>query len=369
MKGTDLFINNKSALTELISEISGEPIISLDTEFMRESTYYPELCLIQIATSNLAVCIDCLADLDLDVFFEVLLAKDKIWLLHSARQDLEVLYKLTNRLPAHLIDTQLAAALLGYPPQIGLQDLTHKLLKIELDKSLSRTDWTKRPLSTPALKYALDDVRYLLSLWEKLRPKLENSARLNWFKEDCQHALHAPLITPSVTLWERLKGLGSLDPRSQYAALCLTEWREKCAQKLNRPRRWIMSDQLLLITANIIPETQEELASITDMPERLAKRFGNEILKTINDYQDIEKMKRVEKRINRPRHKKANLKQLKNCLLERAHELGIEPEVLASRKELIGLAVGNLSGRLEKGWRSNEINYFKPIKTDPDQKT
>ena len=362
MIGTDLFIDNESSLAELISSIVIEPIISLDTEFMRESTYYPKLCLIQIATPKLAACIDCLADMDLSPLFELLLEKNRGWILHSARQDLEVIHQHANGLPTLLIDTQIAAALLGRPPQIGLQDITQELLNIKLDKSLSRTNWTKRPLATAAIEYALDDVHHLLRLWDSLRSELEKRDRMSWFEEDCQQALGAPLVTPPLTLWERLRGLGSLEAQSQFAALSLVEWREQCAQKLDRPRRWILSDELLMRTASKLPTTHDELASIAEMPPQFIKRFGDEILATTTDHEYADKMTLIKKRINKPRPDKNNLKQLQDHTTRRAHELGIQPEILATRKELTELLVGNCSNRISTGWRSRELGELFPKK-------
>lgn len=360
MMGTDLFINSESSLAELISSISIEPIISLDTEFMRESTYYPKLCLIQIATPNLAACIDCLADLDFSPLFELLLEKNKAWILHSARQDLEVIHQHANGLTTCLIDTQIAAALLGHPSQIGLQNIAQELLSIKLDKSLTRTNWAKRPLATAAIEYALDDVHHLFRLWDTLRSELEKNGRMSWFEEDCQQALDAPLVTPPLTLWERLRGLGSLEAQSQSAALSLVEWREQCAQKLDRPRRWILSDELLLRTASKIPTTHEELASIAEIPPQFIKRFGDEILATTADHENTDKTMLVKKRINKPRPDKNNLKKLQDHATQRAHELGIQPEILATRKELIELLAGNRSNRIATGWRSRELGDFCP---------
>ena len=145
MTDTDLFIDSDEALTSVLSSIPIDTIVSLDTEFVRERTYYPQLCLIQIATRELTACIDCLAQIALDPLFDSLLDSGRTWLLHSARQDLEVIRQHTARLPTRLIDTQIAAGLLGYPPQIGLQDLLQEVLNVKLDKSFARTNWAKRP--------------------------------------------------------------------------------------------------------------------------------------------------------------------------------------------------------------------------------
>ena len=145
------------------------------------------------------------------------------------------------RLPSRLIDTQIAAALLGKTPQIGLQDLVGEELSIRLDKGFTRTNWAARPLPGGALQYALDDVRHLFALWGILREKLNWLNRLDWLEEDCRTALETPVLTPPIALWSRLKRVRALDAKSRCAALALVEWRERCAQRLNRPRRWLCS--------------------------------------------------------------------------------------------------------------------------------
>ncbi|MCY3787933.1 MAG: ribonuclease D, partial [Gemmatimonadetes bacterium] len=184
--------------------------------------------------------------MDLKPLFSALLAPGRTWLLHSARQDLEAMQRLMFRLPSRLIDTQIAAALLGKTPQIGLQDLVGEELNIGLEKGFTRTNWARRPLPAGALQYALDDVRHLFALWGALRGQLKNLNRLDWLEEDCRTALETPVLTPPAALWSRLRGVRTLNDRTRCAALALLEWRESCAQRLNRPRRWLCSDQLLV---------------------------------------------------------------------------------------------------------------------------
>ena len=358
MTDTGLFIDSDEALADLVAWTSTEAIVPLDTEFVRERTYYPQLCLIQISTAKLTACVDCLTDSDLEPFLNSLLDSRKTWLLHSARQDLEVISQHTDRLPARLIDSQIAAGLLGYPPQIGLQDLLHKLLDVKLDKAFARTNWAKRPLPEPAIHYALDDVRYLSELWQALEKELAKHDRLGWLEEDCQLALDVPLLTPPTTLWARLRGLGSLSTGGKSAALSLVEWREKCAQQLNRPRRWILSDELLLRIADTLPSTQGNLASIPEMPQRLVERFGGEIIASTANCGGSERLSFAEGLLDRPRPNKNSLKRLQDAAKLRAQELGIQPEVLATRQELVHLLGGTPSGRAAKGWRWNELKHM-----------
>ncbi len=351
---TEPLVDDAQALAALVDAIDAAPLVFLDTEFVREQTYYPRLGLIQIATPRRLACVDCVADMDLGPLFAALLAPGRSWLLHSARQDLEVMLPHMDRLPDRLIDTQLAAGLLGYAPQIGLQDLLADVLDIEIEKAFTRTNWAARPLPKGALSYALDDVRHLPALWNVLRERLNNLDRLAWLEEDCHTALDTPVITPLHILWSRLKGIRAANTDARCAALALVEWREQCAKRFNRPRGWICSDGLLMRIAKVFPRKHDELLGIPEMPRRLAKRSGDEILSAIAASVNEKNLRLV----NEPKGVPVNggLKQLRDRARKRARELDIDPQVLATRKELDELLRGVPSGRIAAGWRRNELN-------------
>lgn len=355
MVDTDLFIDSNRKLTALLASIATEPVLALDTEFVREKTYYAKLCLLQIATPKLTACIDCIADIDLAPLYDRLFKTGCAWVLHSARQDLEVIYQQSKRLPHELIDTQLAAALLGHAPQIGLQDLLADELGVALEKGHTRSDWSRRPLPEAAVQYALDDVRYLLPLWQILTQKLGVLQRGDWLKSDCLTALSIPPITPALTLWTRLRGLRSMAPEQQCAALALVNWRERYAQSLDRPRRWIMSDELLLRVAKALPENLESLKSVPEMPGRLADRFGQELLSGLQDCDGAGQRAFIETHLSLERAEKEELQVLQKRIRARADELGIQSEVLATRKEMGEFLVGRPSDRIVGGWRQAEL--------------
>lgn len=351
----DLFVDTNNKLTELLEGISTEPLLALDTEFVREKTYYPKLCLIQIATPQLTACVDCLADINLEKFFDQLFRTDCAWVLHSARQDMEVIYLHDTRPPNELIDTQTAAALLGYPSQIGLQTLVAEEISIDLEKGLARTDWNRRPLPDAAVQYALDDVRYLLPLWSSLKRRLGALQRGDWMKADCLAALSIPPITPPLTLWSRLRGLRSLQPRHQAAALAMVAWRERRAQSQDRPRRWIMSDEILMRIAKNLPEDLQSLKAIPEMPWRLADHSGKDILSELWDSEDAEPRALLEANLPPERPDKKSLHTLQERVRVRAETLGIQGEVLATRKEMAELLLGRPSERIDDGWRQVEL--------------
>ena len=205
------------------------------------------------------------------------------------------------------------------------------------------------------MQYALDDVRYLLPLWKLLAQKLDVLRRGDWLNADCLAALSIPPVTPPVTLWTRLRGLRSMGPPHQCAALALVSWRERYAQTLDRPRRWIMSDELLLRIARTLPEDLESLKSIAEMPSRLADRSGHDILSELQDSDGVDQRALIDTYLTLERPDKNELQAFQERVRGRADELGIRSEVLATRKELGEILVGRPSGRVDEGWRQLEL--------------
>jgi ribonuclease D len=345
-------IDRQSALEELVAAISGASLVGIDTEFVRERTYYPQLCLVQAATPANAGCVDCLANLELEPLFSGLVDPRRTWVIHSARQDLEVVRHYAGASPTHLIDTQLAAALTGRAPQVGLQDLLRETLGVELGKGFTRTDWSRRPLPQGALQYALEDVMHLLPLWHRLEEELADLGRLEWLHEDCRRLLEESAAADPLVILSRLKGLQALDADSQAAALALVEWREATARKLDRPRRWIMSDELLTRIALGKPPTSARLEAVADMPRRLASRWGSDILGALENRDRPEVRALLEGFGANDRPDKQEFKQLQRKVREQAADLGIESEVLATRRDLSGLLTGRPPAHLRTGWRA-----------------
>ncbi len=353
MTDSDPIVDNPQSLAELIQAISEAPLVALDTEFVREQTYYPRLCLIQIATPRRLACVDCLADVNLKPLFAELLAPGRTWLLHSARQDLEAMHPHMFQPPSRLIDTQIAAALLGKTPQISLQDLVAEELEIRLNKAFTRTNWAARPLPEGALRYALDDVRHLLDLWNVLRKRLNDLDRLAWLEEDCRTALATPVLTPPIALWSRLRGLRALSTERRCAALAMVEWRERCAQRLNRPRRWLCGDDLLIRIARALPSRESDFKKIPGLPKRFARRFGTEIIAVIARSGSEENHRLVN--VPKPPLQDGEMKRLRDGAKRLAAQLNIDPQVLATRQELRELLRGTPSDRMAGGWRREHL--------------
>jgi len=326
--------------------------IGLDTEFMREKTFYPQLCLMQIATDDGIYCADPMSNADLELFWQRLM--DCPWVVHSARQDIEVLYHSSSRMPDTLFDTQIAAALLGYAPQLGYAGLVKELFGVELAKSHTRTDWTRRPLPAAALDYAAEDVEYLLPAYEILTERLSKLDRLRWAEEDSAFLLQPSLYKGDFgQAVERLKGARNLRGRARTAAVRLASWREHEAVRADRPRQWIMKDAVLLEIAAAGPRDQESLAEISGLAPRTLRRAGKDLLKILNDarvnssdYEPPQKPNEKQKII---------LKSMQAAIVACAEELKIAAEIIAPKKELSASLNGDRDSRVFTGWRREVI--------------
>jgi len=357
------WIDDEATLARLVAALAGASIAAVDTEFVREKTYYPQLCLIQIATADHVACVDCLAPLDLTPLFAELFRPDFVWVLHSARQDLEVVWQRANRMPPHLIDTQVAAALLGYPPQVGLEGLLKRTLDVELGESFARTDWSRRPLPEAPLRYALDDVRYLLSAWQQLDDGLAKLGRRDWAREDCARILAEPPVADATAVWARIKGVHGLSLASQCAALALVRWREAAAQRSDRPRRWLLADEVLLAIAAALPRDAEALGAF--VPPKFVARNAGAVLAAIAASGDDGTREQVRANAAQPAPDRNVVKTLQEQVRQRAVALGLEPEILATRRDLVGLALNNPPAHLKSGWRARELaglgNAAEPV--------
>ena len=331
--------------------------IGVDTEFMRERTYFAELCLLQVSTGAGIVCADPLGNgprdgSPLQAFWRAMQRPE--WVVHSARQDIEVFYQTSGLMPAAIFDTQVAAGLIGFQPQIGYAGLVSELFGVELDKTHTRANWSKRPLSPALLRYAAEDVQYLLPAYEELGGRLEKLGRLAWAVEDSLAVLDPGLYEtdPSLAI-QRLKGARDLHGRARAAAAALAAWRESEAIRSNRPRQWIMRDPVLIEIAIRAPRSARELAGIEGIAEKTLRRAGDRLLTIIGeateDRSGYEPPKRPDER------QKSALKAMQAETKNVADELGIAAELLAPRKELSSLMLGDRESRVVNGWRRELI--------------
>jgi ribonuclease D len=339
------------ALAALATRLATLARIGLDTEFLRERTYRAQLCLVQVATPDEALCIDPLALADLAPFAQVLAADGVLKVMHASRQDLEVLLPVAG-LPRPVFDTQIAASLTGLPAQVGYAEAVRRFLGPTLDKSHTRTDWSRRPLSAEQLEYALDDVRYLLPLAARLQEELERLGRLEWLHEELATLadLRALTVAPE-DAWLRLRGLRALDPARERLARALAAWRERLALEHNRPRGWILDDAVLRDIVLQVPRTASALAEIPQMPPGLVKRRGAQLLGCVEGAQVPQPPPPLPGRQRPDPLRTALTKKLSSISQATARELNLVPEVLATRRDLEQLVDGRRDGALLRGWR------------------
>ncbi len=272
-------ITDTASLDAFCSRLADTPFITVDTEFMREKTYWPILCLIQVAGPDEAWAIDALAPgLDLAPLLDLLANPRVLKVFHAARQDLEIFYQLMKKVPAPLFDSQVAAMVCGFGDSVGYQTLIEKLTTAKIDKSSRFTDWSVRPLSERQVTYALSDVTHLRDAYHKLSAMLEKSGRTDWLEEEMAILTSGETYDPDpYTVFWRIKTRGAT-PRLLAVLRELAAWRELEARKRDLPRNRVLRDEALQEIAHHTPKTPAELARTRGLGERMAQGATGELI-------------------------------------------------------------------------------------------
>lgn len=349
-----MFIETADALAAFAAQLAHVPELALDTEFMREKTYRAELCLVQVAHAGEAACIDPIALRDIAPLAP-LLTGGGVKIMHAARQDLEVLLPAVG-LVRPVFDTQIAAALAGFPAQIGYAELARRLLGVELAKAHTRTDWTRRPLSAEQQEYALDDVRHLPAMRASLLATLGDRNRLGWLEEELAtlDSVDALRVEPE-DAWKKLKGLPPLDDGRQRLAQSIAAWRERRAIDRNRPRGWILDDASIREIVLRLPASLNALGALPEMQESVVRKCGEDLLALVREAGIGEPPPPLPRRERPDPAVLATTKRLAGIAAEIAGDLGIGPEVLATRRELEKLAAGRKDVNVLRGWRASVV--------------
>lgn len=349
-------ITTTAELETFCAKVRGQDFVAVDTEFMRETTYWPRLCLIQAATPDAEAVIDPLAEgIDLAPFLEILRDASITKVFHAARQDVEIFNNL-RAMPASLFDTQVAAMAAGYGEQIAYDALVRNMLKIELDKSSRFTDWARRPLTDSQLTYALADVTHLAALYPRLRARLEAEGRLAWVADEmtslCDPSLYD--VSPE-NAWRRLK------PRKQTARYlsvyrAVAAWRERTAQFRDQPRSRILKDDAIDELASQAPTDAGQVERLRSVPKGFAgSRFGPELLDTIREaLRDPEANAPVIEKSRAPHNPAAGavVELLKVLLKARAEDAGVASKLIATVSDLEQIAQDdNADTSALAGWR------------------
>ncbi len=330
--------------------------VTVDTEFLRETTYWPKLCLIQAATDDEAVLIDPLApDLDLSSFFDLLANPQVVKVFHAARQDIEIFVKLTGQVPANIFDTQIAASVCGFGDSVSYDNLVRSITNVELDKSSRYTDWSARPLSEKQRLYAVADVTHLRDIYRELRKQVNATKRWDWVEDELGvlRSIDTYVIQPDQA-WERLK-MKINRPRDLAAMKKLAAWREKRAQDTDQPRSRVLKDDILFELAQQRPLSPEAFESLRAVPRGFGRSAAAaEIMVLLREVEALGRsdLPVMPERYRGPSPKGAVGDLIRVLLKSVAEQNGVAARILATSDEIDALVLDDDADvPALKGWR------------------
>ena len=354
-------ITKSDELKTLVDRLSKHPFIAVDTEFMRENTYWPDLCLIQVASIDEAAAVDPKADLDLKPLLDLFVENAEVLkVFHAGGQDLEIIHNLTGKVPIPLFDTQIAAMALGHGEQIGYSNLIESLLGHSLDKGARFTDWSRRPLDKRQIDYAIADVTHLATIFPRMVEKLKRTGRGAWLDEEMER-----LADPSSfafepdAAWKRLK-LPSRNPAVLGRLKALAGWRETEARTKNLPRGRIVKDDTLNEIVLHPPKNQDDLGRIRGLSAGWRNNdIGARLISALNSAKPLDPNELPDREPKRPGLTKDGVlisDLLKLLLKIRAKEAGVAARLIARSDELEALAAGVRKDlNILNGWRYDEF--------------
>ncbi len=349
-------VTTTTALAEACERLARHPFVTVDTEFLRESTFWPKLCVVQMAGPDEAVVIDALADgLDLDPFFQLMASPSIVKVFHAARQDVEICWHRAKLIPKPIFDTQVAAMVLGHGDSISYDQLVQRLTGDQIDKTSRFTDWSRRPLSRAQYEYAISDVTHLRQVYLKLKADLDKGGRNDWVQEEM-----AILTSPQTysqepeRAWERLKTRVKR-PRELGVLMEVAAWREREAQTRDLPRQRVLKDDAIAEIAQQQPKTADELARLRALPKGFEKsKSGEAIVSAVQaglarDQQSLPKIARDRPLSNGA---SATVELLKVLLRMTCERHGVAAKVVATVDDLEKIAVSDTADiPALKGWR------------------
>ncbi|MBQ9000377.1 MAG: ribonuclease D [Eggerthellaceae bacterium] len=354
-----MYIASQADLEAFVERARTSSILAIDTEFLREKTYYPKLCLLQMATDDEVVIIDPFEVDDLAALRLVLEDDDVVKVFHAGHQDIEILIYDGGCVPRPICDTQVAAALLGQTQQVGYAALVHSVCGVKLKKTDSFTDWSARPLSESQLEYAADDVVYLPKMYAAMTEQLEEKGRLHWLDVEFEEMMKPESYIPDEQdRWRRLKHIGQLSCRQMAAAREMAAWREIEARKRNVPRRWVLTDEQIVESCRREPRSIDDLFMVRGIRERLTTRDARAVIELVRSALDsapdtwpqLPSTGRNEPNVD------IEVEMLLAIVRMRARENNIALPTLASSADLTAIARGHRDDiDLLKGWRKELV--------------
>jgi ribonuclease D len=348
-------ITTTNSLTEVCRRLQRHPFVTVDTEFLRESTYYPKLCVAQIASTDEAVVVDALADgIDLKPLFNLMADENVIKVFHAARQDIEICWHAAGLIPVPLVDTQVAAMVLGYGDSIAYDQLVQRITGDNLDKSLRFTDWTRRPLSEAQIAYAISDVTHLRDVYVKLEADLKKRGRTEWMREEMR-VLTSPdtyRMEPE-RAWQRLQ-TRVRKPKELAVLIEVAAWREREAQTRDVPRGRVLKDDVVGDIAVQAPTTIERLGNLRSLPKGFERsKWGEAIIEAVKRglARDLKTLPKIERPKGAP-NGQATVELLKVLLRMTAERHGVAAKVIATMDDLDRIAADDEADvPALSGWR------------------
>lgn len=333
-----MMITTTKQLTKVCTRFAKYPFVTVDTEFIREKTYYPQVCLIQLACPNEAVCVDPLSKkLDLTPLFELFQNKKVIKVFHACRQDIEIFYHLSHQIPVPVFDTQVGAMVCGYGDNVSYQQLVNDFVGVSLDKTMRVTDWSKRPLSDEQVQYALHDVTELRTVYTKMMEQICAQNRLDWLTEEMAELVNPKIYEPNPDeLWKKVK-VPFKKPLNLHVFALLYAWREKVAQQKDRPKKYIMKDEALIELAIALPTSGEQIDALRSFSDGYGKSdLGQELLQVIEqaikDDPDTFEQPVQQKPLTVKQH---NLSEVLKLVLDIcAENYQVAPKLVASQQDI-----------------------------------
>ena len=330
------WIDNDISLHEVVSLACRQPAVAMDTEFVRERTFYPRVALFQLCAGGTTFLIDPLKITDPTPLRDLFDDTDTIKVFHSCVEDLEVLNNWVGKVPSPIFDTQIAASLLGIGFMFGYSNLVAEMCAVELSKTETRSNWLQRPLTDEQVKYAVQDVYYLDKLWKKLVKKSELEGKKDWILSDGQMLIED---LKNAHLQEHLKISGgkNLSYLQLNGLHALSRWRENQAKKKDLPRRWVIDDKICLRLLEAFPCTSDDLMKIEGVPDKVKNKYGKEIVDVFKECltnTDAE-FPPLKKTTSLSADSRRQVKSFKNLIREIALELGTVPEVLIKSKDYV----------------------------------
>jgi ribonuclease D len=348
-------ITTTQELAEVCTRLARHPYLTVDTEFLRETTFWPKLCVVQLASDEEAVAVDALAEgLDLSPFFALMADKAVLKVFHAARQDVEIIWNLAKLIPSPLFDTQVAAMVCGYGDQVAYGELAQSIAKVTLDKSSRFTDWTRRPLSEAQIDYAIADVTHLRAIYRFLHAKLERTDRLSWLVDEMATLTSIETYAQEpARAWERFRHRAR-KPRDLAVLMEICAWREHEAQSRDVPRSRILKDDVMIEVALAAPKTVDALGNMRAFPRGMERsKAGSEILAAIE--RGLARDPKTLPRIDRERRGNgggATVELLKVLLRQVSERHGVAAKMIATVEDLEAIAQSDAADSAAlKGWR------------------